>query len=58
MLVSIFIFSKRKVSFKKYKKQTFFAILSGVAMGLSWMFVYEAYKQIGVSIASLVFYCG
>ena len=58
MLVSIFIFSKREVSFKKYKKQTFFAILSGVAMGLSWMFVYEAYKQIGVSIASLVFYCG
>ncbi|MCI6738086.1 MAG: EamA family transporter [Intestinibacter sp.] len=58
LLISVFIFSRREVSFKKYKKHTFFVVLSGIAMGLSWMFVYEAYKQIGVSIASLVFYCG
>lgn len=27
-------------------------------MGLSWMFLYEAYGRIGVSIASLLYYCG
>jgi len=27
-------------------------------MGASWMFLYEAYSQIGVSIASLAYYCG
>jgi len=27
-------------------------------MGASWMFLYEAYQQIGVSIASLAYYCG
>ena len=27
-------------------------------MGTSWMFLYEAYTQIGVSIASLCYYCG
>ena len=27
-------------------------------MGVSWMFLYEAYQQIGVSIASLAYYCG
>lgn len=32
--------------------------LSGVAMGLSWMFLYEAYNRIGVSISSLLYYCG
>ena len=39
LLISVFIFSRREVSFKKYKKQTFFVVLSGIAMGLSWMFV-------------------
>lgn len=27
-------------------------------MGTSWMFLYEAYRQIGVSFASLLYYCG
>lgn len=27
-------------------------------MGASWMFLYEAYARIGVSIASLLYYCG
>ena len=27
-------------------------------MGGSWIFLYEAYQQIGVSIASLFYYCG
>ncbi|WP_264806901.1 hypothetical protein [Cytobacillus sp. NCCP-133] len=29
-----------------------------MAMGTSWMFLYEAYAQIGVSIASIAYYCG
>lgn len=58
LLISIILFSRREISFKKYKKQTFFVILSGIVMGLSWMFVYEAYKQIGVGIASILLYCG
>ena len=33
-------------------------MLSGLAMGTSWMFLYEAYVRIGVSIASLCYYCG
>ena len=27
-------------------------------MGTSWIFLYEAYSQIGVSISSLLYYCG
>ena len=27
-------------------------------MGTSWMFLYEAYQQIGVGISSLIYYCG
>lgn len=29
-----------------------------MAMGASWMFLYEAYARIGVSISSLLYYCG
>lgn len=58
LLICIFIFSKRKISIKKYKKQLMFIILSGISMGLSWMFLYEGYKQIGVGMASLAYYCG
>lgn len=45
-------------SFLKYPKQFLLLIGSGIAMGASWMFLYEAYRQIGVSIASLAYYCG
>lgn len=27
-------------------------------MGISWLFLFEAYRRIGVSIASLGYYCG
>ena len=32
--------------------------LSGVAMGASWMFLYEGFNQLGVSVASLLYNCG
>ena len=32
--------------------------VSGVAMGLSWMFLYEAYQRSGVGLASLTYYTG
>lgn len=50
--------SKGKFHIKVYKKDTLFIVLSGIAMGTSWMFLYEAYQQIGVSLSSLLYYCG
>jgi len=57
-LVLIFAFSKQKVKFWENKLHFLFLLISGIAMGTSWMFLYEAYVQIGVSIATLVYYCG
>ena len=57
-LILIFIFSKQKVQFWKNKSHLLYLVISGVAMGTSWMFLYEAYAQIGVSIATLAYYCG
>lgn len=57
-LILIFVFSKQKVQFWKNKSHLLYLVISGVAMGTSWMFLYEAYEQIGVSIATLAYYCG
>lgn len=57
-LIAIFFLTGGKLSFYKHKKQSAFLAVSGITMGASWMFLYEAYAQIGVSISSLLYYCG
>jgi drug/metabolite transporter (DMT)-like permease len=57
-LALIFIFTRQKVRFWLHKLHFLYLAISGVAMGTSWMFLYEAYTQIGVSIATLAYYCG
>ncbi|MBE6929049.1 MAG: EamA family transporter [Ruminococcaceae bacterium] len=58
LLIAIFVLNRGKLMLRKHKKDFAFLAVSGVAMGTSWMFLYEAYAQIGVSVASLCYYCG
>lgn len=58
LLITIFFISGGRLTFYKHKGQFLFLAVSGIAMGTSWMFLYEAYTRIGVSIASLLYYCG
>ena len=58
LLIILFLAGKNRFHIKKHKMDFVFIILSGIAMGTSWMFLYEAYRQIGVSFASLLYYCG
>ena len=58
LLIAIFFIAREKLTFYKYKTQSFFLAVSGIAMGTSWIFLYEAYDEIGVSLASLAYYCG
>lgn len=57
-LIFVFTLSKQKVQFWKNKSHFLYLVISGVAMGASWIFLYEAYTKIGVSIATLAYYCG
>jgi drug/metabolite transporter (DMT)-like permease len=45
-------------SFRENKFQMGWLLLSGLALSGNWMFLYEAYQQIGVSLATLACYCG
>ncbi|MDO5601217.1 MAG: DMT family transporter, partial [Oscillospiraceae bacterium] len=57
-LLLLFLPQKRKFTFLKHKKPLALVLASGAAMGCSWMFLYEAYAQAGVSVATLLYYCG
>lgn len=57
-LMVIFAFSKEKVTFWNNWAHSLYLLISGVAMGASWLFLFEAYIQVGVSVASLAYYCG
>lgn len=58
LLIAIFFAGKGKLTFYKKGKQFSFLCVSGMAMGASWLLLYEAYTQIGVGISSLLYYCG
>ena len=42
----------------EYKKDMACIAVSGAAMGISWIFLFEAYVLAGVSIPTLAYYCG
>jgi len=58
LLIAIYFAGNGKLTFYRNMKQFLFLCISGMAMGASWIFLYEAYTQIGVSISSLLYYCG
>jgi len=57
-LIVVFLASRQKFLIWKNKRHFAYLIVSGAAMGASWMFLYEAYVQVGVSVATLAYYCG
>ncbi|MGE5379497.1 MAG: DMT family transporter [Methylocystaceae bacterium] len=57
-LIIIYVLSRQKTRFWHQKKSLFFLVLSGACMGISWILLFEAYSQIGVSLATLAYYCG
>lgn len=58
LLLGIFLMAKGKFHFRENRRNYLYICLSGIAMGASWMFLYEAYQQVGVGISSLLYYCG
>ncbi len=56
LLLGIFFWKKERFSFQRYPKDAVCLLLSGVSMGASWLFLYEAYQQIGVSTTILLHY--
>ncbi len=57
LLLALYLIGGNRFTFRKQKRDLICILASGIAMGASWMFLYEAYQQIGVSMSSLLYYC-
>lgn len=57
-LITVFAVSRQRFTFYRNKHTCLYLFISASAMGASWMLLYEAYQQVGISIASLAYYCG
>jgi drug/metabolite transporter (DMT)-like permease len=58
LLILIFIASKQKMLALRNRQHFLYLVTSGIAMGVAFMCVFEAYVQVGVSIATLTYCCG
>ena len=57
LLIAIYlIITKQRISFTKIKKEVPLLLLSGIAMGVNWILLFEAYKYTTVSLATLSYY--
>jgi len=57
LLIGAFlIVTKQKIPFSNIKKEIPLLLASGVAMGINWILLFEAYKYTTVSVATLSYY--
>lgn len=57
-LVIVLLASRRKLAAATHRRDLAYVVLSGLCMGIGWLFLYEAFQRIGVGLSSLVYYCG
>lgn len=55
-LICARFFVRQKPSFKAIKKNSLLLVLSGGAIGLNWIFLFESYKYTTISNATLCYY--
>lgn len=55
-LSSILILRRKKVNWHILKNATPLLIITGIVMGLNWLFLFAAYQYITVSVATLIYY--
>jgi len=58
LLLALFLLSGQERTAFRHRKALLFIGLSGAAMAADWLFLFEAYRQIGVSLSVLINYCG
>ena len=57
LLIAVFLLvTKQKIPFANIKREVPLLLASGVAMGINWILLFEAYKYTTVSVATLSYY--
>lgn len=55
-LTTVFLITKRRIEWTKIRKEVPILIASGVAVGINWILLFEAYKYTTISLATLSYY--
>jgi RarD protein len=50
------LITKQRIPFSKIKREVPLLLASGIAMGINWILLFEAYKRTTVSVATLSYY--
>ncbi len=56
LIGAFLLITKQKIPFGKIKKEIPLLLFSGMAMGINWILLFEAYKYTTVSVATLSYY--
>lgn len=55
-VMAFLVLSRKKISFEGAKSELWLLLISGGAMGVNWILLFEAYKHTSVSVATLSYY--
>lgn len=56
-MLGVCVALRSKVRTLMTRRDFVFVVVSGASMGISWLFLYEAYREVGVGVSSLAYYC-
>jgi len=56
LIAVVLLVSKQKISFSQIKTEVPLLLFSGMALGINWILLFEAYKHTSVSVATLSYY--
>lgn len=58
VMMIVCILHKEKFRCLRDKHDVIYLVGSGITLGAGWLFLFEGYRQVGVSISTLLYYCG
>ena len=56
LIAAFLLITKQRIPFSKIKKELPLILISGAAMGINWILLFEAYKYTTVSVATVSYY--
>lgn len=56
LIAGYFCVTKQRIDVKAIKKELLLLLFSGMAMGINWILLFEAYKHTTISVATLSYY--
>lgn len=56
-LIAVFFLTKHRLTCWQYKRDMLYLILGGIGLSTNWLFLFEAYAQIGVGLGAVFNYC-